>query len=64
MRWEYKIVSLAATGLLCGKLDIESIEKSLNRLGREGWEAISGFDTYQSYGATRDVHVLLKRAIS
>ena len=64
MRWEYKFVSLTATGWLGGKLDIQSIEESLNHLGNEGWEAVSGFDTNQGHGATRDVHILLKRAVS
>ncbi|MCC6796059.1 MAG: DUF4177 domain-containing protein [Candidatus Hydrogenedentes bacterium] len=64
MRWEYKFVSLAATGWLGGKLDVQLIEKALNRLGRESWEAVSGFDTNHLHGETRDVHVLLKRSIS
>ena len=59
-----QVVSLATTGLLGGKLNIESIEKVLNRLGKEGWEAVAGFDTNQWYGETRDIHVLLKRSTS
>jgi hypothetical protein len=61
MRWEYKIVSLETTGFTGSWLNAAALEKNLNLLGNEGWEVVSAFDTNRTHGATRDVHVLLKR---
>lgn len=61
MKWEYKTVKLAATGLSGGKLDEQRLDELMNRLGAEGWELTAAFDTNQVYGATRDVVCVFKR---
>ncbi len=65
MRWEYMTLKLAAEGwFLGGKLDVEKLDTQLNALGRDGWEVVSAFDTNQAYGASRDIVVILKRAMN
>ena len=61
MQWEYKTIKLAAKGFFGGKLDEAKLDSFMNQLGTEGWELVAGFDTNQSYGATRDVVVMFKR---
>ena len=62
MRWEYKVLKLAATGFwVGGNLDEEKYEQLLNELGGEGWELVSSFDTNKAHGSTRDVISVLKR---
>jgi hypothetical protein len=61
MRWEYKTVKMATSGLLGGKLNTEEFDRTLNELGRDGWDLISAFDTNQGSGQTRDVVAVLKR---
>ena len=62
MKWEYITVMFAATDWwLGGKLDGEKFNERLNRLGGEGWELVSVFDTNYTQGATRDVVAVLKR---
>ena len=63
MKWEYKTVKLATTGLMGGKLDEASLDAMMNDLGREEWELVAAFDTNQAYGSTRDVVVIFKRSM-
>jgi len=53
-----------ATGwFLGGKLDGKKLNDHLNRLGKEGWELVSTFDTNFTQGGTRDVVAVLKRPL-
>ncbi len=62
MRWEYLTVSIDAHGwFLGGKLDADALTGHLNKLGEDGWEATTAFDTNMAHGQTRSVYVLLKR---
>jgi len=61
VRWEYKTITLGTSGFLGGKLDTDALEKSMNGLGKQGWELVSAFDTNLGHGATRDVVVIFKR---
>jgi Domain of unknown function (DUF4177) len=62
MKWEYTTVMFAATAWWPGgKLDGEKFNERLNRLGEDGWELVSVFDTNFGQGATRDVVAVLKR---
>ncbi|MBA3846645.1 MAG: DUF4177 domain-containing protein [Planctomycetes bacterium] len=62
MRWEYLTVSINAHGWFGGgKLDADALTAHLNKLGDDGWEATTAFDTNMAYGQTRSVFVLLKR---
>lgn len=61
-QWRYKTVKLAAEGwFLGGNLNVTKFDKTLNDMGRQGWELIVAFDTNQGYGATRDVVAVFKR---
>ncbi len=62
MKWEYKTIKLATTGFSGGKLDERRLDERMNELGEQGWELVSAFDTKQSYGASRDVVAVFKRA--
>lgn len=61
MKWDYKALGTKTTGFLGGKLDLEAFEKSLNELGREGWELVAAFDTNAAQGQSREVVVLFKK---
>jgi hypothetical protein len=64
MKWEYMTVLANATGgFLGGKFSAQAMTDNLNRLGLEGWELVSAFDTNLSTGGSRDVVLILKRAM-
>jgi hypothetical protein len=60
MRWEYRTVSFGASLRFWplaagGDVEGDEITTTLNRLGREGWELVSAFDTNDVRGKTRTV---------
>jgi hypothetical protein len=62
MKWEYMTVMFMAKGFwLGGKLDGNAFNEELNKLGEQGWELVSVFDTNMAQGQTRDVIAVLKR---
>jgi hypothetical protein len=62
MKWEYRTVMLEASRwFLGGKIDGNLFNDHLNKLGEEGWELISTFDTNFTNGGTRDVVAVFKR---
>lgn len=63
-RWEYRTIKVTTKGFLGGILETQEFDIELNRLGAEGWELISCFDTNQSEGATREVVAVFKRKLS
>jgi hypothetical protein len=64
MKWEYLTVKFATGGfVLGGKLDGDAFNAELNKLGEEGWEMVSVFDTNMDQGMTRDVVAVLKRPV-
>ena len=64
MHWEYKTITLDTHGILGGVVDQKELERLLNEAGKDGWEAISSFDTNKGHGATRSIVVLMKRPVS
>jgi hypothetical protein len=60
-RWEYRTIKVMTKGFTGGILEIQSFDSELNKMGAEGWELISCFDTNQSYGQTREVIAVFKR---
>jgi hypothetical protein len=60
-RWEYRTIKVMTKGFAGGILEIQSFDSELNKMGAEGWELISCFDTNQSYGQTREVIAVFKR---
>ncbi|MDB6029227.1 MAG: hypothetical protein JWM68_5450, partial [Verrucomicrobiales bacterium] len=45
MKWEYYTVLFEASGWFGGELDGQKFNDRLNRLGEDGWELVSVFDT-------------------
>ena len=63
MKWEYMTIKFETSGwLLGGILDAQKFNDHLNRLGQQGWELVSVFDTNMGYGQTRDVVAVLKKS--
>ena len=66
-RWEYKILKPEVEGPFIwwggGNVDAEGMADELNRLGSEGWELTSTFDTQNTTGRTTSVVLLFKREI-
>ena len=61
MKWEYKTIKMATTGLTGGKLDEDAFTAYMNSLGVQEWELVSAFDTNKGTGETRDVVAVFKR---
>lgn len=62
--WEYQTLKVEPGGWLGGKVDTDDLRDRLNRLGLEGWEMVSAFDTAFGQGGSREVIVVLKRPLS
>jgi hypothetical protein len=62
-QWEYRTIKYKTGGFLGGKIDEQEFEDILNKLGYEGWELVSCFDTSQSQGASRDIIAVFKRSV-
>jgi hypothetical protein len=67
MKWEYKIYSWKqpSGGVWrgAGAIPENDFIAALNKLGNEGWEAVSVFPITIAQGATNMVGILLKRAV-
>ena len=61
MNWEYKTIKLGARGFLGGKIDESELDARMKRLGADGWELVTAFDTNTVDGKTRDVVAIFKR---
>ena len=69
MNWQYRTVAFSIPrGFFPfkagGQVDDEEITRTLNRLGSEGWELVSAFDTSYEGGSTNTVVCILKRPVS
>jgi hypothetical protein len=62
-RWEYKSIKVETKGFMGGILDTQEFDGELNRLGYEGWELVSCFDTNASQGMSREVIAVFKRRL-
>lgn len=60
-KWEYKTLKFQTGGFFGGKLNAEGFDGILNKMGNEGWELVSCFDTSQTQGVSRDVITVFKR---
>ncbi|HYE09430.1 MAG TPA: DUF4177 domain-containing protein [Patescibacteria group bacterium] len=63
-RWEYKTIKVNTKGFAGGILEIQEFDNELNKMGSEGWELVSCFDTNQSHGSSREVVAVFKRKMS
>ena len=68
MGWEYHTVAFDFTGEAFisqgGLFNSQKFNYELNRLGWEGWEVVSVFDTNRTQGGTRYVVAVLKRPLT
>jgi Domain of unknown function (DUF4177) len=68
MKWEYQIYShKQPSGVMfrgAGDLPVQEIAGALNKLGQEGWEAVSAFPVAMAQGATNLLGILLKRPVT
>lgn len=68
MGWEYKTLQLdfqsGSFFSMGGQFDAKILSTELNRLGWDGWELVSTFDTNNVQGATRFVIAVLKRPLT
>lgn len=60
-RFAYKIVKFDATGFLGGKVDLEEMSREFDRLGAEGWELVTVFDTNSGHGQSKWIIATFKR---
>ena len=61
MKWEYKTIKLKTKGFFETKFDEAELDSFMNQLGNDGWELVTGLDTNDMLGETRDVVVIFKR---
>ncbi len=59
--WEYAVLKALPGGFFGGKVDIDELAKELNRMGAQGWELTSTFDTNYGQGGSREVVLVMKR---
>lgn len=68
MGWEYQTIQFDFTGEAFftqgGLFNSQSFNRELNRLGWDGWELVSTFDTNRREGGTRFVVAVFKRALT
>jgi hypothetical protein len=68
MGWEYTTIQLdfqqGKFFSVGGLIDANLFSTELNRLGWDGWELVSTFDTNMGQGATRFVVAVLKRPLT
>ena len=68
MGWEYKTRAFDFSGEAFfsqgGTFNSDKFNHELNRLGWDGWELVSVFDTNRVQGATRFVIAVLKRPLT
>ena len=62
MKWEYKTLCLSIRGFMVPNVDTEEIDSALGRLGRDGWELVSAFDTNAGAGASFQLVAIFKRS--
>jgi hypothetical protein len=61
-RFQYRVEKFDCTGWLGGKIDETEMQQRLDRLGAEGWELVSCFDTNAAHGRSLHVVAVLKRS--
>ena len=68
MNWQYKTIAFnIRRGFFPftpgGQIEEDEITRTLNELGKEGWELVSAFDTNYEGGSTNAVVCILKRRV-
>lgn len=63
-KFEYHLQKHDATGFWGGKVDLAKMDIEFNRLGRDGWELVSIFDTNAGHGESRWIVATFKRPMA
>jgi hypothetical protein len=63
-KFEYHLQKYDATGILGGKVDLAQMDIEFSRLGRDGWELVSIFDTNAGHGESRWIVATFKRPMA
>ena len=63
MRWEYRVIKESTEGWFTVNLDDDSMERTLDELGREGWELVSTTGVMTN-GYTKHLVLTLKRPLT
>lgn len=61
-KFEYKTMKFIPSGTFSIKFDLKEIDKTLNEMGKEGWELISVQD-FSQMGTISYFHYTFKREI-
>lgn len=54
-------MKVEAKGLLGGVVDASALDVLLNKLGSQGWNLVSVFDTNMLHGQSREIVAMFKR---
>ncbi len=63
-RFEYKVLKKDISGGFFsggGIVEVDELQKELDKLGNEGWELVNTFDTNMHEGKSRDVVLILRK---
>ena len=63
-KFESHLQKYDATGFWGGKVDLAKMDIEFNRLGRDGWELVSIFDTNAGHGESRWIVATFKRPMA
>jgi len=64
-KFEYQLLIYDISGFwIGGKVDLPKMEIEFNRLGRDGWELVSIFDTNVVHGSSRWIVATFKRPMA
>lgn len=62
MRWQYRVFRFKPPAVIKGAdVDIAALESELNKLGAEGWEAVTSFERAVASGITNEIAIVMKR---
>lgn len=62
-KFEYYTYTYEGEGFFGGKMNADTFQAELNRLGSEGWELVSCVPTSKSEGYTHNLIFIFKRKI-
>lgn len=62
-QWSYRTLKFQTGGFWGGKVDEHELEEELNRMGYDGWELVSCFDTSVAQGQSRDIIAIFKKKV-
>jgi hypothetical protein len=60
-KYEYKVLKTTEDGFWDPKVDVNSLEAGLNKMGSDGWELTSVVDTNAYQGKTKEIIMFFKR---